>query len=131
MLDYLSRETDHEIVLISAAMGNAGAIAQWLSPDGQALRYESQWRGPRRLHAAFTTKPHWDETHGEQLPARQGLAIPAHHPAQRPDTAAHGRRPYPPLNVSDTDWQLARKSKSRDTRQSGLKQTGRGPPSST
>ena len=93
LLDYLSRETDHQIVLISAAMGNAGAIAQWLSPDGQALRHESQWRGPRRLHAAFTTEAHWDETRVEQLPRGTGLAIPAHHPAQRPDPAADGRRP--------------------------------------
>ena len=72
MLDYLSRETDHQIVLISAAMGNAGAIAQWLSPDGQALRHESQWHGPRRLHAAFTTEAHWDETRVEQSRTRHG-----------------------------------------------------------
>jgi DEAD/DEAH box helicase len=68
LLDYLSRHTDHQIVLISAAMGNAGAIAQWLSPDGGALRHESQWRGPRRLHAAFTTKAHWDKTRRETNP---------------------------------------------------------------
>ena len=36
MLDYLTRDTDHRIVLISAAMGNAGAIAQWISPAGEA-----------------------------------------------------------------------------------------------
>jgi hypothetical protein len=46
LLDYLTRQTDHQIVLISAATGNAGAIAQWLSLDGQALRRESQWRAP-------------------------------------------------------------------------------------
>ena len=68
LLDHLSRDTDHKIVLISAAMGNAGAIAQWLSPDGQALRHESQWRGPRRLHAAFTTQAHWHETQVERIP---------------------------------------------------------------
>lgn len=49
LLDHLTKETDHKIVLISAAMGNAGAVAQWLSPDGGSLRYESRWRGPRRL----------------------------------------------------------------------------------
>ena len=93
LLDYLSRDTDHKIVLISAAMGNAGAIAQWLSPDGQALRHESQWRGPRRLHAAFTTEAHWDETRVERIPRATGLALPAHHSAQRPDPPADGRRP--------------------------------------
>ena len=87
LLDYLTRGTDHKIALISAAMGNAGAIAQWLSPDGQALRHESQWRGPRRLHAAFTTEAHWEETQVERITNGRGLAVPAHHPAQRPDPA--------------------------------------------
>lgn len=62
LLDYLTAATDHRIVLISAAMGNAGEIAQWLDPSGGCLQHESQWRGPRRLHAAFTTHAHWDKT---------------------------------------------------------------------
>lgn len=62
LLNYLTAATDHQIVLISAAMGNAGEIAQWLDPFGGCLRHESQWRGPRRLHAAFTTHAHWDKT---------------------------------------------------------------------
>lgn len=62
LLDYLTNDTNHQMVLISAAMGNAGAIAQWLSPDGACLRHESQWRGPRRLHAVFTTRAHWNDT---------------------------------------------------------------------
>lgn len=62
LLDYLTKGTDHQITLISAAMGNAGAIAQWLSPDDRYLLQESQWRGPRRLHAAFTTEAKWDTT---------------------------------------------------------------------
>lgn len=65
LLDYLTAETDHQIVLISAAMGNAGEIAQWLDPAGGCLRFESQWRGPRRLHAAFTTTANWDDTRVE------------------------------------------------------------------
>lgn len=120
LLDYLSRDTDHKIVLISAAMGNAGAIAQWLSPDGQALRHESQWRGPRRLHAAFTTTAHWDETRVEQLP--NGRTWP-----YRLITPLSGRirlrmadGRLARLTVDETDWRLARKSKSPDRRQSGL-----------
>jgi hypothetical protein len=66
LLDYLTHDTSHQMVLISAAMGNAGAIAQWLSPDGECLRHESQWRGPRRLHAAFTTRAHWSDTRTER-----------------------------------------------------------------
>lgn len=62
LLDYLTRDSEHQIILISAAMGNSGEIAQWLDPTGGCLRHESQWRGPRRLHASFTTHAHWDRT---------------------------------------------------------------------
>lgn len=68
LLDYLTVTTEHRVVLISAAMGNVGTIAQWLSPDGQALRHESAWRGPRRLHAAFTTRAKFNETTHEPIP---------------------------------------------------------------
>jgi hypothetical protein len=120
LLDYLSRDTGHQIVLISAAMGNAGAIAQWLSPHGQALRHESQWRGPRRLHAAFTTEAQWDDTQVEQLPAARAWPYRLITPltGQIRLRMADGRTV--PLTVSDTDWQLARKSTSPATRQSGL-----------
>ena len=120
LLDYLSRETDHEIVLISAAMGNAGAIAQWLSPDGQALRHESQWRGPRRLHAAFTTTAHWDETRVERIPRGRvwpyRLITPLSGEIRLRMADGQTKR----LTVDETDWRLARKSKSSARRQSGL-----------
>ncbi len=74
MLDYLTPDTEHRLVLISAAMGNAGAIASWISPSGQApLLHESAWRGPRRLHAVFTTQAKFEQTTVEQNPrARNG-----------------------------------------------------------
>ncbi len=120
LLDYLCRETDHEIVLISAAMGNAGAIAQWISPEGEALRHESQWRGPRRLHAAFTTEAHWDQTRVEQIPRGPvwpyRLITPLS--GQIRLRMADGRTAR--LSMVETDWHLARKSKSNAERQSGL-----------
>jgi hypothetical protein len=121
LLDYLTRGTDHKIALISAAMGNAGAIAQWLSPDGQALRHESQWRGPRRLNAAFTTKAHWDDTQAEQI--KNGWVWP--YRLITPLTGqirlrmANGQTER--LTVTDTGWQLARKSKSPARMQTNLK----------
>jgi hypothetical protein len=121
LLDYLTRETDHKIVLISAAMGNAGAIAQWLSPDGQALLYESQWRGPRRLNAAFTTEAHWDDTTVERLPRGRvwpyRLITPLS--GQIRLRMANGRTAR--LSVIETDWRLARKSTSSARQQSGLR----------
>jgi superfamily II DNA/RNA helicase len=69
MLDYLTHDTEHRLVLISAAMGNAGAIASWISPSGQTpLLHESAWRGPRRLHAVFTTQAKFDQTTVEENP---------------------------------------------------------------
>lgn len=116
LLDYLTAETDHQIVLISAAMGNAGEIAQWLDPAGGCLRFESQWRGPRRLHAAFTTEAHWDDTrvegdagstwrfrHTTPLTGRIRLRLATNHVAE--------------LTVEpDAEWVLVRKSAERFSR---------------
>jgi len=121
LLDLLSRDTDHQIVLISAAMGNAGAIAQWLSPDGQALRYESQWRGPRRLHAAFTTQAQWQDTHAEPVP--KGTTWP-----YRLITPLSGEirlrmadgRTTLLSTQDDTGWRLVRKAKTPELVQAGL-----------
>jgi len=120
LLDYLSRETDHEIVLISAAMGNAGAIAQWLSSVGQALRHESQWRGPRRLHAAITTKAHWDDTRVERIPNGRVWPYRLITPLTGQIRLRMADTRTARLTVDETDWQLARKSKSTALRQSGL-----------
>ena len=50
-------------------MGNWGEIAQWLEPGGSCLLRESQWRGPRRLHAVFTTAADWASTRVESVRA--------------------------------------------------------------
>ncbi|MBY4275116.1 DEAD/DEAH box helicase [Rhodococcus fascians] len=65
LLDYLTRDSHHQLVLISAAMGNVSAIAQWLGPNDACLQHESDWRGPRRLHAAFTTRADFSNTQVE------------------------------------------------------------------
>ncbi|MFC0550508.1 DEAD/DEAH box helicase [Planotetraspora thailandica] len=61
-LHHRTRDTEHRIILLSAAMGNAAQIARWIDPDGPAKPFESQWRGPRRLYALFTSEPIWDQT---------------------------------------------------------------------
>lgn len=120
LLDYLTRQTDHKIVLISAAMGNAGAIARWLDPGGQALLHESQWRGPRRLHAAFTTQAHWDQTKVERLARARVWPYRLITPltGQIRLRMADGRTTR--LSVVETDWRLVRKSASNALRQSRL-----------
>ncbi|WP_244163962.1 DEAD/DEAH box helicase [Rhodococcus koreensis] len=111
LLDYLTRQTDHRITLISAAMGNAGAIAQWLSPEGRYLLHESAWRGPRRLHAAFTTKAHWETTKieggaGSKWKYRHTTELSGLIRLRMADTRIRKLS-----TQSDTGWRFVRKSK--------------------
>lgn len=123
-LHYRTRTTPHRIMLISAALGNAGQIAHWIGPDDTALLHESEWRGPRRLDAAFSTDPMWGQT--TVVGGRRG-----HYP-YRLHTPVHG---LIRLRLSDGRQErlsttrpignLVRKSKSSDTQ---LRQTGREAP---
>jgi len=81
-LNFRTRISDHRIVLISAAMGNAAQVAHWLNPTDSANLFESQWRGPRRLHAIFGTSPRWSGAVSEKQQRRQTypyrLMVPVH-----------------------------------------------------
>lgn len=120
LIDHLTADTNHRIALISAAMGNVGAIAQWLSPDGSSLRYESQWRGPRRLHAVFTTTADWSTTTVEEAPrARRWpyrLSTALSGLIRLRMANGHTARLY----MEDTGWELVRKSTEDDLIQSGI-----------
>ncbi len=65
-LHHRTQDTEHRIILLSAAMGNAAQIARWIDPHGPATVFESQWRGPRRLHAIFASEPLWNERRWER-----------------------------------------------------------------
>jgi hypothetical protein len=109
LLQVLTEGQHHKIVLISAAMGNVGSIAQWLSPDGEPLKHESQWRGPRRLHAAFTTDPNWSGTTTETTKGSvYGFRHTTELSGQIRLRMANGRTAQ--LVMKDTDWRLVRKS---------------------
>ncbi len=61
-LQWKTRNSDHRLILLSAALGNRGQLVQWLGAGNTGAElFESQWRGPRRLHALYTTRPEWDE----------------------------------------------------------------------
>jgi hypothetical protein len=119
-LDLLTRGTDHQIVLISAAMGNSGAIAQWLSPTGEALVHESDWRGPRRLHAVFNTRADWDSTVVE---GGAGTVWRYRHTTKLSGVIrvrlANGRTTSL-STVADTGWRLVRKSRTGEQRPAEL-----------
>ncbi|AGB26822.1 superfamily II helicase (plasmid) [Mycobacterium sp. JS623] len=110
-LDYLTADTEHQIALISAAMGNGGGIAQWLDPAGNCLLHESDWRGPRRLHAVFNTKALWGTT---QVEPTTGSKWKYRHTTELEGVIrlrmANGQVKQL-VTTGDTGWRLVRKSK--------------------
>ena len=63
VLSFLHWRTEgdsHRIALLSATMGNVGEVMSWLDPAGRGTMQSSDWRGPRRLDAIFTTAIDWD-----------------------------------------------------------------------
>jgi hypothetical protein len=59
-LHWRTRDTHHRIVLMSAAIGNEATFQAWLGTDQPVLPFRSEWRGPRRLSAAFRAQPEWE-----------------------------------------------------------------------
>ena len=57
----LTQNTDHRIVLMSALIGNRGHMYQWLNGESAEMpeALHSDWRGPRRLYAIYTSEPDW------------------------------------------------------------------------
>lgn len=116
----LTEATDHRIVLISAAMGNSGQIALWLDPSGGALRHQSEWRGPRRLYAAFTTRANWPATtvtsnaRARTWPYRLTTELTGLLRLRM----ANGQTTE--LAVTGVDWKLVRKAASSSPHQTGL-----------
>jgi superfamily II DNA/RNA helicase len=75
-LHWRTQDTPHRLVLPSAALGNRGQLMSWLDPNGEGVLLSSSWRGPRRLHAVFTTGIDWSRptstpVQSDQLPVRQ------------------------------------------------------------
>jgi hypothetical protein len=65
-LHYRTQNTEHRIVLISAVIGNRHHFIQWLGES--VIPLESNWRGPRRLHAIWTTEfGDWEERQLEPI----------------------------------------------------------------
>mgnify|MGYP000093886243 CR=1 FL=1 len=59
-LHYRTQKTKHRIILLSAAIGNRGHFLQWMGIDGEGpFQKHTDWRGPRRLHAVWSTPVDW------------------------------------------------------------------------
>jgi hypothetical protein len=68
-LHYATQNADHRIILVSAAVGNRNHFVEWMGRGGNdVVHLHSEWRGPRRLHAIWTTEADWDN--GQEVPTR-------------------------------------------------------------
>ena len=65
-LHYATQGRDHRIILMSAAVGNRHHFVQWMGKgENKVVHRHSPWRGPRRLHAIWTTEADWDNPLGQ------------------------------------------------------------------
>jgi hypothetical protein len=67
-IHWKTMDTHHRVILLSAAIGNKGEIMSWLDPSGAGKPYSSDWRGPRRLHAIYSTRRDDSRFEQEQVP---------------------------------------------------------------
>ena len=75
LLHYLTLRSHHRILVLSAALGNQSHVIQWMTAAGEeTVHRHTDWRGPRRLHAIYSTEADWDRQ--EQIPA-EGKRLPA------------------------------------------------------
>lgn len=61
LLHHLTTDTEHRILVLSAALGNESHVTQWMTAaDSQPVEHHTTWRGPRRLNAVYSNEPDWD-----------------------------------------------------------------------
>lgn len=107
-LHYATRDTAHRIIVMSAAMGNRVHIHQWLDPTSTQTPFHSEWRGPRRLHAVYTTDVDWStrETYRPTSGSMRRARYPMHGLVRlRVDDSGTDRQ----LRIPDPVGSLARK----------------------
>jgi superfamily II DNA/RNA helicase len=78
-LHHATEETDHRIVLISAAIGNKTHFIQWMGKE-DVVPLDSEWRGPRRVDSIWTTDVDWDDRSVEDRPRARKFPRRAHYP---------------------------------------------------
>ena len=73
ILNHVTKATHHRILVLSAALGNRTHVVAWLDAGNGVIESHEDWRGPRRLHVIFTTRPDWDSKTEQP---RQGARLP-------------------------------------------------------
>jgi replicative superfamily II helicase len=72
-LNMLTRETEHRLIVLSAALGNQAHVTGWIEDGTGVISRHDDWRGPRRLNVIFTTQVDWSDM--ETIPGR-GARLP-------------------------------------------------------
>jgi superfamily II DNA/RNA helicase len=54
VLHHLTKNTDHRLMLLSAALGNQAHVVAWID-NGRVISKHEDWRGPRRLTVIYTS----------------------------------------------------------------------------
>jgi hypothetical protein len=54
-LHELTAQTEHRLVVVSAALGGTATVRTWLDAAETPQVSQARWRGPRRLHATYET----------------------------------------------------------------------------
>lgn len=67
-----TRSTEHRILLLSAALGNAAHFVAWMGEESVSI--DVDWRGPRRVHAIWSQEVDWRAS--RQIPPRRPNALP-------------------------------------------------------
>ncbi len=66
LIHHLTVDTDHRILVLSAALGNQSHVIQWMTVDDEKpVKHHTNWRGPRRLNAVYTDKANFGEATDE------------------------------------------------------------------
>lgn len=71
-LHYATEYSHHRIILMSAVLGNRNHFVQWITGDnGKQIpfAFHRDWKGPRRIHAIWTTEPQWEYANVEDVPS--------------------------------------------------------------
>ena len=62
LIHHLTVDTAHRILVLSAVLGNESHFIQWMTAgDKLPVTHHTEWRGPRRLNAVYTTRRVWED----------------------------------------------------------------------
>jgi len=63
LIHHLTVDTEHRILVLSAALGNQSHVIEWMTADAEEppVTHHTEWRGPRRLNAVYTNRAEFHE----------------------------------------------------------------------